>query len=241
MEEDPEGQFGDIKKRTVSPMMKGRDTSFMTGVGSSGGTMVRNVQDVSISKADDPDKEFKQISKLKLNRIKILKPSVFDSDIQKVEVKRETIINQSQLSVDERDDKILGQGNNETQFEMINESVTIYEHAGSVFRYLRELEGINSRDIINSLRPENNLKAIKGAGESQGKSGSFFFFSQDKRFIIKTMNDGELTTFKNMFKDYQEYIKSRQGKGTLLARIYGIFTVCLEDIVPVHLIMMANT
>ena len=222
-------------------MMKGRDTSFMTGVGSSGGTMVRNVQDVSISKADDPDKEFKQISKLKLNRIKILKPSVFDSDIQKVEVKRETIINQSQLSVDERDDKILGQGNNETQFEMINESVTIYEHAGSVVRYLRELEGITSRDIINSLRPENNLKAIKGAGESQGKSGSFFFFSQDKRFIIKTMNDGELTTFKNMFKDYQEYIKSRQGKGTLLARIYGIFTVCLEDIVPVHLIMMANT
>jgi hypothetical protein len=60
---------------------------------------------------------------------------------------------------------------------MINESVTIYEHAGSVFRDLRELEGITSRDIINSLRPENNLKAIKGAGESQGKSGSFFFFS----------------------------------------------------------------
>ena len=193
------------------------------------------------SKADDPEKEFKQISKLKLNRIKILKPSVFDSVNQKSEVKRETIINQSQVSVDEQDEKTLGQGNNETQFEMINESVTIYEHAGSVFRYLRELEGITSRDIINSLRPENNLKAIKGAGESQGKSGSFFFFSQDKRFIIKTMNDGELTTFKNMFKDYQEYIKAREGKRTLLARIYGIFTVCLEDIVPVHLIMMANT
>jgi hypothetical protein len=55
------------------------------------------------------------------------------------------------------------------------------------------------------------------------------------------MNDGELATFKGMFKDYQEYIKAKQGKGTLLARIYGIFTVCLEDIVPVHLIMMANT
>ena len=241
VEEDPESHFGDIKKRTVSPMMNGRDTSFMTAVGSTAGTLVRNVQDVSNSKADDPDKEFKQISKLKLNRIKILKPSVFDSDIQKVEVKRETIINQSQISVDEKDDKILGQGNNETQFEMINESVTIYEHAGSVFRDLRELEGITSREIINSLRPENNLKAIKGAGESQGKSGSFFFFSQDKRFIIKTMNDGELATFKGMFKDYQEYIKARQKKGTLLARIYGIFTVCLEDIVPVHLIMMANT
>lgn len=222
-------------------MLNGRDTSFMTGAGSTAGTLVRTVQDLPTSKSDDPDKEFKQISKLKLNRIKILKPSVFDSVNQKSEVKRETIINQSQLSVDEQDEKLLGQGNNETQFEMINESVTIYEHAGSVFRDLRELEGITSRDIINSLRPENNLKAIKGAGESQGKSGSFFFFSQDKRFIIKTMNDGELATFKGMFKNYQEYIKAKQGKGTLLARIYGIFTVCLEDIVPVHLIMMANT
>lgn len=127
----------------------------------------------------------------------------------------------------------------EKPFDYINEAVTIFEHAGGVFRELRELDGITSKDIIRSLRPENNLESIKGAGESQGKSGSFFFFSQDKRFIIKTMNDGELSTFKHMFKDYTQYIKSNPQ--SLLARIYGIFTVYLEDIVPVHLIMMANT
>ncbi len=80
MEEDPEAHFADIKKRPVSHLLNGRDTSFMTNVGGTTGTLVRAVQDMPTSKADDPDKEFKQISKLKLNRIKILKPSVFDTD-----------------------------------------------------------------------------------------------------------------------------------------------------------------
>ena len=144
--------FNYIKKTVVSStLLNGRDTSFMTAVGRPTGALVRAVTDVTTSKADDPDKEFKQISKLKLNRIKILKPSVFDSVNQRGEAKRDTIINQSQISLDEQDEKLLGKGNNETQFEMINESVTIYEHAGSVFRDLRELEGITSRDIIKSL------------------------------------------------------------------------------------------
>ena len=53
------------------------------------------------------------------------------------------------------------------------------------------------------------------------------------------MSDSELNTFKRMFKDYYEYIKGNER--SLLARIYGIFTVFLEDIDPVHLILMANT
>jgi len=33
------------------------------------------------------------------------------------------------------------------------------------------------------------------AGEGAGRSGSFFFFSHDRRFIIKTMTVGELNLF----------------------------------------------
>lgn len=64
---------------------------------------------------------------------------------------------------------------------------------------------------------------INKAGEASGKSGSFFFFSHDKKFIIKTMNDDELSTFKGMFKDYYEYLVNNPR--SVLARIYGIFTV----------------
>jgi hypothetical protein len=33
------------------------------------------------------------------------------------------------------------------------------------------------------------------AGEGAGRSGSFFFFSHDKKFIIKTMTNQELVLF----------------------------------------------
>jgi hypothetical protein len=42
-----------------------------------------------------------------------------------------------------------------------------------------------------------------------------------------------------MFEDFYNYLK--ENPKSLLARIYGIFTVYLEDIVPIHLILMANT
>ena len=40
---------------------------------------------------------------------------------------------------------------------------------------------------MESFTPAFNNKAVFKAGESQGKSGSFFFFSHDRKFIIKTM------------------------------------------------------
>jgi hypothetical protein len=56
-----------------------------------------------------------------------------------------------------------------------------------VFHDLRELDGIEDKQIQASLAPAKNNKAVFKAGESQGKSGSFFFFSHDRKFIIKTM------------------------------------------------------
>ena len=105
---------------------------------------------------------------------------------------------------------------------------------------LRNIDNISCADVVKSLSPEVNREAIAKAGEGQGKSGSFFFFSHDRKFIIKTMSDGELATFKAMFTDYYDYLTVR-NKDSMLARVYGIFTVYLEDIVPIHLILMGNT
>ena len=43
-----------------------------------------------------------------------------------------------------------------------------------------------------SLSPKFNREAVFKAGEGAGRSGSFFFFSHDRKFIIKTMTDAEL-------------------------------------------------
>lgn len=92
--------------------------------------------------------------------------------------------------------------------------------------------------IRESLSTEKNHKSVFKAKESAGKSGSFFFFSFDRRFIIKTMNTSEKKVFIDALPHYMQHLK--MNPKSLIARIYGIFTVEMEDIQPVDLLLMAN-
>lgn len=120
----------------------------------------------------------------------------------------------------------------------IYETVTITEYAPALFDAIRELDGITPQNVCLSLSIELNKKQVFKAKESAGKSGSFFFFSYDRKFLIKTMNDSELEVFKNALPMYLKYLY--KNPLSLLARIYGIFTVNMEDIVPVHILLMSN-
>ena len=96
------------------------------------------------------------------------------------------------------------------------------------------------KDVIKlSLSAKRNRDQVFQAGESQGKSGSFFFFSHDRKFIIKTMYDDELKVFLQALPDYFKHLKANPG--SLIARIYGLFNVKIQDISPVNLLLMANT
>jgi hypothetical protein len=59
----------------------------------------------------------------------------------------------------------------------LNEKVEVRELAPKVFKYLRHLDGLDEACLKESLEPKKNVESIFKAGESQGKSGSFFFFS----------------------------------------------------------------
>ena len=58
---------------------------------------------------------------------------------------------------------------------------------------------------MNPFRPSNE-KAIEGAGEGMGKSGSFFFFSADKKLLIKTMTTGDFKAFMKLFRKYFDHV-----------------------------------
>ncbi len=53
------------------------------------------------------------------------------------------------------------------------------------------------------------------------------------------MNEGELKTFKKLFKDYERHLNDNPN--SFLARIFGIFTFKLEDVDPIHILLMENT
>ena len=62
---------------------------------------------------------------------------------------------------------------------VINEDIEVTEYAPDVFAFLRIMDGYDNKILKESLDPEVNRSMVFKAGESQGKSGSFFFFSKD--------------------------------------------------------------
>lgn len=90
-----------------------------------------------------------------------------------------------------------------------------------------------------SLGPKANRDQVFKAGEGAGRSGSFFFFSHDNCFIIKTMSSEEKGLYLRLLPKFQDhYIKNPDST---LARIFGVFTVRTEFMEEVHVMLMENT
>jgi 1-phosphatidylinositol-4-phosphate 5-kinase len=77
------------------------------------------------------------------------------------------------------------------------------------------------------------------AGEGAGRSGSFFFFSHDQNFVVKTITNTELQLIKKMMPKYTKYLE--ENPKSLLCKILGIFTVEAESFNQVHIMLMENT
>ena len=97
---------------------------------------------------------------------------------------------------------------------------------------------MDQRVLHASLSPKYNREQVFKAGEGAGASGSFFFFSHDKRFIIKTMTSEELTLFKKIHERLANHHK--RNPLSLLAKIVGVFTVKSKRTHDVHIMLMEN-
>ena len=97
---------------------------------------------------------------------------------------------------------------------------------------------MDQRVLHASFSPKYNLEQVFKAGEGAGASGSFFFFSHDKRFIIKTMTDEELKLFQKIHVGLANHHK--QNPYSLLAKIVGVFTVKSKRMSDVHIMLMEN-
>ena len=84
---------------------------------------------------------------------------------------------------------------------MIDISMEIESHCEEIFKVIREKDKIGAQEIYLSLKMENNIDKVFQAGEGAGKSGSFFFFSHDNRFLIKTVTKTEKTLLMDIIED----------------------------------------
>ena len=118
--------------------------------------------------------------------------------------------------------------------------MTIPLHISAIFKEISNSSGLLPQNIINSLDGEKNKEQIEKMAESLGKSGAIFMTTHDKKFIIKSINKNDVDVIVNKLGvDYYAHIKNNPQ--TLLAKIYGSFTVKIEIVKDVNFILMENS
>lgn len=130
--------------------------------------------------------------------------------------------------------------NIDTNHNNIKMKVKFISHCDEYFKKIREMDGITEADINASLDVELNQERIFKSGQGSGKSGSFFFFSFDSKFIIKTIVKPEMELLSKMMKTYVKHIESTDNK-SLLARIYGLYTIVTNRFGSLDIMLMQNT
>lgn len=112
-----------------------------------------------------------------------------------------------------------------TQIEEISISsksgadVLFYDYAPHVFRYLRSLSKISSDDYRQSMEQTTKERV------SEGKSGAFFYFSQDRKYVVKTLTREELKFLLTILPQYCRYVAKHPE--TLIARFFGCHAITM--------------
>ncbi|OAA66057.1 phosphatidylinositol-4-phosphate 5-kinase its3 [Cordyceps fumosorosea ARSEF 2679] len=108
------------------------------------------------------------------------------------------------------------------------------DYAPWVFRRLRALFRLDPADYLMSLTGKYILSELG----SPGKSGSFFYFSRDYKYIIKTIHHSEHKFLRKILKDYYTHVQ--QNPNTLLSQFYGLHRVKMPYGKKIHFVVMNN-
>ncbi|KAM4064575.1 phosphatidylinositol-4-phosphate 5-Kinase domain-containing protein [Hirsutella rhossiliensis] len=108
------------------------------------------------------------------------------------------------------------------------------DYAPWVFRRLRALFRLDPADYLVSLTGKYILSELG----SPGKSGSFFYFSRDYKYIIKTIHHSEHKFLRKILKDYYTHVQDNPN--SLLSQFYGLHRVKMPYGKKIHFVVMNN-
>ncbi|TKA75040.1 hypothetical protein B0A49_02187 [Cryomyces minteri] len=108
------------------------------------------------------------------------------------------------------------------------------DYAPWVFRHLRSNFRLDPADYLMSLTSKYILSELG----SPGKSGSFFYFSRDYKYIIKTIHHAEHKFLRKILREYYNHVKANPN--TLLSQFYGLHRVKIPYGRKIHFVIMNN-
>ncbi|XP_043713371.1 phosphatidylinositol 4-phosphate 5-kinase 1-like isoform X2 [Telopea speciosissima] len=93
------------------------------------------------------------------------------------------------------------------------------DYCPMVFRHLRELFNIDPADYMLAICGNDALRELS----SPGKSGSFFYLTQDDRFMIKTVKKSEVKVLLRMLPSYYQHVCRYEN--SLVTKFLGVHCV----------------
>ncbi|XP_050206970.1 phosphatidylinositol 4-phosphate 5-kinase 1 [Mercurialis annua] len=93
------------------------------------------------------------------------------------------------------------------------------DYCPTVFRHLRELFHVDTADYMLAICGNDALRELS----SPGKSGSFFYLTQDDRFMIKTVKKSEVKVLIRMLHSYYRHVCRYEN--SLVTKFFGVHCV----------------
>ncbi|XP_020226644.1 phosphatidylinositol 4-phosphate 5-kinase 2 isoform X2 [Cajanus cajan] len=93
------------------------------------------------------------------------------------------------------------------------------DYCPMVFRQLRKLFQVDPADYMLAICGNDALRELS----SPGKSGSFFYLTQDDRFMIKTVKKSEVKVLIRMLRSYYQHVSKYEN--SLVTKFYGVHCV----------------
>lgn len=108
------------------------------------------------------------------------------------------------------------------------------DYCPMVFRHLRELFQVDPADYMVAICGNDALRELS----SPGKSGSFFYLTQDDRFMIKTVKKSEVKVLIRMLRSYYHHVCKYEN--SLVTKFFGVHCVKPIGGQKTRFIVMAN-
>jgi hypothetical protein len=112
--------------------------------------------------------------------------------------------------------------------------VPFNDFAPQVFRYLRSVWGIQDEAYVQSLRGNTDAMVER---YTEGRSSSWFYFSEDNKYIVKTLEESEARLLVRILPQYQQYMA--QNPDSFLCRFLGLHSITLYNM-PSYFVVMQS-
>ncbi|KAF0696726.1 Aste57867_12528 [Aphanomyces stellatus] len=117
----------------------------------------------------------------------------------------------------------------------LQHSFKFKDYSPDIFRQIRRRFDIDSADYMVTLCGDFNYIEFM----SNSKSGQFFFYSHDGRFMIKTQTQDESKFLRRILPHYYKFVM--ENPNTLVTRFYGMHRVKMHHLKKqMHFVIMAS-